>query len=81
MLLAFFANFVPPIVSGRLIMLVASSESAGTLLGTAFLFPIYQWSLREDISFFAGGVPYYICAVSRLFDPCLVSDLFILRVC
>jgi hypothetical protein len=45
-------------------MLVSSSESAGTLLGIGILYPIYQWSLHEDISFLAGGLPYYICAVS-----------------
>ena len=67
-ILAFAANFIPQDVSGRTIMLISSLESAGTLLGIGILYPIYQWSL-QDVSFFAGGVPYYICAVSDTLAP------------
>jgi hypothetical protein len=45
-------------------MTLASIESAGTLLGIGVLYPIYQWSINEDLPFLAGGVPYYICGVS-----------------
>lgn len=45
-------------------MTLASIESAGTLLGIGVLYPIYQWSIKEDLPFLVGGVPYYICGVS-----------------
>jgi hypothetical protein len=45
-------------------MTLASIESLGTLLGIGVLYPIYQWSMNEDLPFLAGGVPYYICGVS-----------------
>jgi len=61
-ILAFSTTFVFENVAGRIFMLVSSCESAGTLLGIGVLYPIYQWSLQNDISFSAGGVPYYICA-------------------
>ncbi|KAF5266402.1 hypothetical protein FOXYS1_2753 [Fusarium oxysporum] len=47
--------------AGTVIMTLASIESAGTLLGIGVLYPIYQWSINEDLPFLAGGVPYYIC--------------------
>ncbi|KAF5724463.1 hypothetical protein FMUND_760 [Fusarium mundagurra] len=42
-------------------MTLASIESAGTLLGIGILYPIYQWSINEDLPFLVGGIPYYIC--------------------
>ncbi|KAI3584601.1 hypothetical protein IWW34DRAFT_685027 [Fusarium oxysporum f. sp. albedinis] len=47
--------------AGTVIMTLASIESSGTLLGIGVLYPIYQWSINEDLPFLAGGVPYYIC--------------------
>ncbi|KAG7424214.1 hypothetical protein Forpi1262_v014755 [Fusarium oxysporum f. sp. raphani] len=47
--------------AGTVMMTLASIESAGTLLGIGVLYPIYQWSINEDLPFLAGGVPYYIC--------------------
>ncbi|KAL9568555.1 hypothetical protein ACKAV7_007357 [Fusarium commune] len=47
--------------AGTVMMTLASIESAGTLLGIGILYPIYQWSINEDLPFLAGGVPYYIC--------------------
>ncbi|KAF4445051.1 hypothetical protein FACUT_253 [Fusarium acutatum] len=60
-LLAFAScNFSSP-DAGTVMMTLASIESAGTLLGIGVLYPIYQWSIREDLPFLVGGVPYYIC--------------------
>lgn len=47
--------------SGTVMMALASIESAGTLLGIGVIYPIYQWSINEDLPFLVGGVPYYIC--------------------
>ncbi|VTT84417.1 unnamed protein product [Fusarium fujikuroi] len=47
--------------AGTVMMTLASVESAGTLLGIGVLYPIYQWSINEDLPFLVGGVPYYIC--------------------
>ncbi|KAG4263285.1 hypothetical protein FPRO03_09592 [Fusarium proliferatum] len=47
--------------AGTVMMTLASIESAGTLLGIGVLYPIYQWSIKEDLPFLVGGVPYYIC--------------------
>lgn len=68
-LLAFLANFVPNKAAGQIIMLIASLESAGTLVGVGIIYPIYQWSMNQ--ASLAGGVPYYICAVSFFSFPSL----------
>ncbi|KAK2591805.1 hypothetical protein QQS21_010506 [Conoideocrella luteorostrata] len=60
--LAFSADFFSEGTAGRILMLIASCESAGTLVGIGFLYPIYQYSLDNSLLFLAGGVPYYICA-------------------
>ncbi|KAK4444756.1 hypothetical protein QBC34DRAFT_498086 [Podospora aff. communis PSN243] len=65
-LLAFASNSIPEDAAGRILMLLSSVESSGTLLGVGFPYPIYQWSMREGTSFVAGGLPYYICAVLSL---------------
>lgn len=62
--LAFSANFFSSGLAGRILMLLSSLESAGTLLGIGILYPIYQWSL-EKATTFAGGAPYYVCGVSN----------------
>ena len=43
-------------------MQIASLESAGTLMGIAILYPVYQWSVSQ-VSL-AGGSPYYVCSVN-----------------
>ncbi|KAF5236318.1 hypothetical protein FANTH_11270 [Fusarium anthophilum] len=60
-LLAFASCSFSSSDAGTVMMTLASIESAGTLLGIGVLYPIYQWSINEDLPFLVGGVPYYIC--------------------
>ncbi|KAI0440338.1 hypothetical protein F4803DRAFT_527673 [Xylaria telfairii] len=59
-LLAFAADVVTEDLVTCFFMTMASIESVGTLVGIAFLYPLYQRVLDDDTLF--GGIPYYICA-------------------
>lgn len=60
-LLAFAADTVPEAIASCFFMAIASLESAGTLIGIAVLYPLYQLCLYNDT--LVGGIPYYFCAV------------------
>ncbi|KAI1154177.1 hypothetical protein F4825DRAFT_412822 [Nemania diffusa] len=59
-LLAFAADTVPEAIASCFFMAIASLESAGTLIGIAVLYPLYQLCLYNDT--LVGGIPYYFCA-------------------
>ncbi|KAF4450282.1 hypothetical protein F53441_6564 [Fusarium austroafricanum] len=61
--------------AGSVMMPLASIESVGTLLGIGVLYPLYQWSMKEDLPFLAGGVPYYICGTLYAVTACLLWSL------
>ncbi|KAI0975630.1 hypothetical protein F4678DRAFT_483879 [Xylaria arbuscula] len=59
-LLAFAADVVPDNIASSFFMIIASVESAGTIVGIVLLYPLYQQFIDSDT--LLGGVPYYICA-------------------
>ena len=65
-LLVFLASQSTNDTDGLVLLLVASFESAGILVGIGTLYPVYQWSISQRS--LEGGAPYYICAV-RLSVP------------
>ncbi|KAI0111110.1 hypothetical protein GGR51DRAFT_65856 [Nemania sp. FL0031] len=59
-LLAFAADVITREFASYFFMMVASVESAGTIVGIGLLYPLYQLCLNDGTFF--GGIPYYICA-------------------
>ncbi|KAI0423866.1 hypothetical protein F5Y09DRAFT_173480 [Xylaria sp. FL1042] len=64
-LLAFAADIVPDEISSSFFLVIAFIESAGTLIGIAVLYPLYQRFLDTNTPL--GGIPYYFCAV-RIYE-------------
>ncbi|KAK5626745.1 hypothetical protein RRF57_002460 [Xylaria bambusicola] len=60
-LLSFAADAVPDSIAGFFYMMIASIESAGTLIGIGILYPLYQMFLDDNTPL--GGIPYYVCGV------------------
>ncbi|KNB13847.1 hypothetical protein FOXG_21356 [Fusarium oxysporum f. sp. lycopersici 4287] len=60
-ILAFASTLLEGHDAGSTLMLIASIESFGTLVGVGALYPLYQWSLQDGLPFLAGGIPYYTC--------------------
>ncbi|KAG4257591.1 hypothetical protein FPRO03_13853 [Fusarium proliferatum] len=60
-ILASVSTLLGRLDAGPVLMLIASTESLGKLVGTGALYPLYQLSLRDSLHFLAGGIPYYIC--------------------
>ncbi|KAI0521657.1 hypothetical protein F5B22DRAFT_546077 [Xylaria bambusicola] len=60
-LLSFAADAVPESIASFFFMTIASIESAGTLIGIAVLYPLYQMFLDDNT--LLGGIPYYVCGV------------------
>lgn len=59
-------------------MLIASIENAGSLLGIGALYPVYERSIKEDLQFLSGGRPYYMSGVSLdLQDRCISYVLIV----
>ncbi|KAF5230174.1 hypothetical protein FANTH_13957 [Fusarium anthophilum] len=62
-ILAFASTLLERPYAGSVLMLIASFESFGTLVGVGALYPLYQWSLRDGLPFLAGGLPYFTCGM------------------
>ncbi|KAI1357220.1 hypothetical protein F5Y08DRAFT_324781 [Xylaria arbuscula] len=67
-LLAFATDVVPDNITSFFFMAIASIESAGTLIGIAVLYPLYQMFLDDGT--IIGGIPYYVCG--GLFMVCAI---------
>ncbi|KAI8630198.1 hypothetical protein F5Y19DRAFT_474582 [Xylariaceae sp. FL1651] len=72
-LLAFAADSITEDIASRFFMFIASLESAGTLIGIGFLYPLYQLCLDDHT--IVGGVPYYACAALFAVAGCIVWSM------
>ncbi|KAF5234158.1 hypothetical protein FANTH_12260 [Fusarium anthophilum] len=61
--LTFASTLLKPDDADSILMLIASGESFGTLVGIGALYPLYHWSIRDGLPFLAGGLPYYTCGM------------------